>query len=413
MVVLHSFGGGASDGMNPYGSLIQSGPNLYGMTYYGGSSNFGTVFQIGANGAGFNVLHSFAGGPNDGGNPQGSLIQSGAVLYGMTQFGATGPGATGPGTIFQIGTNGAGYNLLHVFTRSATDGGYPTGSLAQSASTFYGMTPDGGNASGSVGTVFQVGADGTGFSVLHSFSQGEGYYPAGSLVQVGSSLYGMAKWGGASDKGIIFRIGTNGTGYNIIHSFTGEDGSNPLGSLTASGSTLYGMTSGGGAAGGGTVFKMATDGTGFSTLHSFVPGPNDGFSPAGSLAMAGSSLFGMTRGGGATYVPGSPLAGGNPGDGTLFQILTDGTGYSVLHSFTGGPNDGAVPYGDLVLSGSTFYGMTSGGGGNGLGTIFSFTPVPEPSSLLLVAAGGSLALFARRRLTRRLRAARHAEAPAR
>ena len=45
--------------------------------------------------------------------------------------------------------------------------------------------------------------------------------------------------------------------------------------------------------------------------------------------------------------------------------------YTILHNFTGGANDGSWPLlGTLIQSGSTFYGMTTGGGSNNNGTIF-------------------------------------------
>src|SRR5213080_3115464 len=77
VTVLHSFGGGASDGKNPSGSLALSGSNLYGMTGSGGTAGPGTVFRIGTGGTGFALLHSFAGGPVDGSTPNGSLTLSG------------------------------------------------------------------------------------------------------------------------------------------------------------------------------------------------------------------------------------------------------------------------------------------------------------------------------------------------
>ena len=45
----------------------------------------------------------------------------------------------------------------------------------------------------------------------------------------------------------------------------------------------------------------------------------------------------------------------------MFQINTDGSGYTVLKSFNG--NDGNDPMGELVLSGPTLYGTTSGDSG--------------------------------------------------
>ena len=39
-------------------------------------------------------------------------------------------------------------------------------------------------------------------------------------------------------------------------------------------------------------------------------------------------------------------------------MQTDGSGFAVLHGFAGGADDGKKPYGSLILSGSTLYGMT-------------------------------------------------------
>ena len=262
------------------------------------------------------------------------------------------------------------------------------------------MTSDGGGGNG--GTVFQVNPDGSGYRVLHTFTGGsaDGFRPYGALVQSGSTLYGMTNQGGSADSGTVFKIGLDGSGFSIIHTFTGADGLGPHGSLVVSGSTLYGMTQNGGAGSGGTIFNLEADGSAFTVLHSFQRAATDGFGPLGSLLLSGSTLYGMTQLGGSEYGVDSADGDTDPGDGTLFRLLIDGSGYEVMHSFTDSP-DGASPYGDLILSDSTLYGMTAFGGDNGYGTVFSFAvPVPEPSSLALLAAGGSLVLFARRRKKR-------------
>ena len=63
----------------------------------------------------------------------------------------------------------------------------------------------------------------------------------------------------------------------------------------------------------------------FSVLYSFGSVANDGAYPLGSLTLSGSTFYGMTSGIG-DYADGS---------GTIFRINTDGTGYQVLHSFAG------------------------------------------------------------------------------
>ena len=56
----------------------------------------------------------------------------------------------------------------------------------------------------------------------------------------------------------------------LIYRFnTNSDGANPYAGLILSGNTLYGTASDGGSSGNGTVFAVNTDGTGFTNLHSF------------------------------------------------------------------------------------------------------------------------------------------------
>ena len=331
------------------------------------------------------ILHNFTGSTSDGDVPNGSLTLSGSTLYGMTTYGGSNSSI---GTLFSLNTDGSGYSLLHIFSGSASDGKYPNGSLTLSGSKLYGMTIQGGTASN--GVVFSMNTNGSGFNLLHSFtvSASDGRGPWGSLTLSGSKLYGMTEGGGSSGNGAIFRMNTDGSGYGLLHSFGGSpsDGANPYGSLTLSGSTLYGMTVGGGSSGPGAIFRMNTDGSGYSLLHSFTGGFSDGPYPLGSLTLSGSTLYGMTT------------AGGSSGRGALFSIGTDGSGFVLLESFTGAPTDGASPqYSDLTLSanGSTLYGMTSAGGTPNKGVVFS-RAVPEPGTFALLALG-TLLLAPRRR----------------
>jgi uncharacterized repeat protein (TIGR03803 family) len=304
----------------------------------------------------FNLLHSFAGGNSDGSFPQfGAPTISGSTLYGMTLQG----GSINSGTAFKMNTDGTGFTLLHTFTGGGSDGRDPYGSLTLSGSTLYGMTSSGGAADG--GRAFKMNTDGTGYTLLHAFNGGvsDGSSPYGSLTLSGSTLYGMTVQGGGNNFGTVFKMNTDGTGFALLHTFTGySDGQMPFGSLTLDGSTLYGMTTYGGTSGYGTAFKMNTDGTGFTLLHSFAGGVSDGRNPFGSLTLDGSTLYGMTQ------------QGGSSGYGTAFQMNTDGTGFTLLHSFTGDVSDGRTPNGSLTLDGSTLYGMTGYGGVNNLGTAF-------------------------------------------
>ena len=48
-----------------------------------------------------------------------------------------------------------------------------------------------------------------------------------------------------------------------------------------------------------------------------------------------------------------------PTSGTVFKVNTDGSGFALVRSFAGRPADGGTPYGSLVVSGSTLYGVTT------------------------------------------------------
>ena len=63
---------------------------------------------------------------------------------------------------------------------------------------------------------------------------------------------------------------------------------------------------------------------------------------------------------------GRRVDGGSSGNGTVFAVNTDGTGFTNLHSFTAGVDlqlytnsDGAYPYAGLILSGNTLYGTAT------------------------------------------------------
>ena len=193
----------------------------------------------------------------------------------------------------------------------------------------------------------------------------------------------MTFQGGVSNKGVVFQMNTDGSGYTNLHFFAGgaNDGYYPEADLTLSGSTLYGMTTFGGVSNKGVVFQMNADGSVYTNLHSFTGGASDGGAPFGSLTLSGSTLYGMTYGGGVQ------------GFGMVFQISTDGSGYTNLHSFA--LSDGIYPYGSLTLSGATLYGMTAFNGVGSQGTVFKLTApvfvtgVANPTNGGSVSGGGN------------------------
>jgi uncharacterized repeat protein (TIGR03803 family) len=392
---LHTFTG-PNDGANPWAGMILSGNTLYGTTVFGGGSGYGTLFAINTNGTGFKVLESFSGVNNEA-YPETTLLLSGNTLYGASG----GPGLSS--TLFAVNTNGTGFTTLYTFTPISgpsltnRDGANVVGTMILSGNTLYGAACYGG--SGGSGTVFAVNTNGTGFTTLYTFTatspprdgvtenppytNSDGVGPVDGVILSGNTLYGTTEFGGSSGWGTVYSINTNGTGFKTLRNFTGgSDGGWPfLGPLVLSGNTLYGTTmrggSGSGKSGNGTVFALKTDGTGFTTLHIFAATNSLNINGDGAAPSGGLILAGNT-------LYGTTVFGGNSGNGTAFALNTDGTGFTTLHSFAGRPNLNTgftASGGGLILCGNTLYGTTYSGGTYGDGTVFSLSFRPQLSAI--------------------------------
>lgn len=295
LTTIYNFTTNIGSGSSP-DDVVVSGNEIYGITQVGGTNNVGMIYSVGTNGTGFTSLYSFDGYP-DGEYPRTGLILNDGVLYGTTYTGGTGIGTNGGGTVFKINTDGSGYATLHSFTNNP-DGAQPQGELVISGNTLYGTTTYGGT--NNRGTIFAINTDGTGYTILHSFdSVPEPQYPYGGLVLSGGILYGTGSFGGANtNNGGIFAINTDGTGFRVLYSFSGftgnMDGTTPKATLTLGGSYLYGTTVSGGSGNGGTIFLINTNGTGFTVLGSFTNGAASGSDLLGGVIRVGNAIWGTT-----------------------------------------------------------------------------------------------------------------------
>lgn len=341
--------GTGTDATQVYGGLVVSGDTLYGTACE--YQAYGFVFKMKTDGSGFTVLGTFSN--TNGNSPMVDLILSGNTLFGTTEYGGT----TDEGTVFRINTDGSGFNVVANITDS--DGSNPYAGLALSGATLYGTTYNGGDGGHNAGTVFKVNLDGTGDTLVTSFvgSGGEGGNPRGGLAVSDTTLYGTTYYGGISNKGTIFAVNKDGTGFTVLKSFLGTDGAFPYAGPVLSGGALYGTAYSGGWAHRGVVYAVSTDGSWYQTLVQFSGAP-DGAYPYADLLLSGSTLYGVTSSGGSRY------------GGTVFQVNTDGSGYSVLVNFAGSP-DGSSPRAKLTVSGNTLYGTTYWGGTSGMGTVFT------------------------------------------
>jgi uncharacterized protein (TIGR03437 family) len=195
-----------------------------------------------------------------------------------------------------------------------------------------------------------------------SFDLTDGGDPHSPVMQASDgNFYGTTAGGGANSWGVVYKI-TPGGALTNLYSFTGgKDGGEPeTGLVEGADGNLYGTTSEFGPIGAGTIFKITPAGT-LTTLYGFGNNP-DGASPYGALLLASDGNF---------Y--GTTSRGGVDSDGTVYQMTPTGV-VTILYSFTGGA-DGANPFSTLIQGkDGNLYGTTTAGAGPGNGTIFSITP---------------------------------------
>jgi len=289
-----TLGHATDSGSTPFSSLI-TGPDgaLYGTTYGGGVSNVGTIYKLNKDGSGYQPLYSFKGQPGDGEHPYGPLAMgTNGVLFGTTEFGG----------------------------------------------------------SNSVGTLFMMKSDGSGYRVLVHFGGSPGSYPRGQLILGDDgNLYGTSRFSGTSGGGTIYKIRHDGGGFQVVYNLaapalTGWDQRAWL--LRASDGRFYGTCFEGGTDGFGTVFGINQDGSDFTTLYNFK-GTNfaDGAGPHAPLIEGKDGfLYGTTQNGG---LPSPFLGSGDPGWGTVFKIRKDGSDYRVLHLMDADHGEPAVNYGGV------------------------------------------------------------------
>jgi uncharacterized repeat protein (TIGR03803 family) len=289
---------GTTSGLWPWAGLIQGEDgNFYGTTYAGGNVactpygwgvpaygpfdynpragyGCGTVFKMDSSGN-VTILYSFSG-QSDGDFPQAALIQgSDGNFYGTT----SGGGTYGYGSVFKLSASGS-LQVLHSF--SGTDGNGPVATLLRSTDGYlYGTTSSTDSNGSGGGEVFKVDTSGNNFTILHTFSGSDGWFPVAPLIQGSDGSFYGTTWAGGDETcgsyysdpgsnypypraggcGAVFKMDTYGN-VTVFHTFeepqTG-DGNDPYaGLLLGKDGYLYGTTYYGGTSiYFGTVFRLA------------------------------------------------------------------------------------------------------------------------------------------------------------
>ncbi|MBC6410493.1 MAG: cadherin domain-containing protein, partial [Ekhidna sp.] len=335
---VHDFKGGVEDNVTlPAGSLVFAEDKLWGAAY----GNLGAIFTIDPDDDTFEKVHEFD--LVNGASPRGSLVFAEDKLWGVT--------------------SGGGANL-------------PAGSLVLAEDKLWGATSEGGENDS--GIIFNINTDGSDFNKVHDFERFpfiNGANPRGSLVLAEDKLWGMTLFGGVSIfNGIIFSINPDDGTFEKVHEFEdpfseegAPNGASPAGSLVFAEDKLWGVTSGGGANEAGIIFSINPDDDTFEKVHDFQGFTEDnGTFPAGSLVFAEDKLWGVTSEGGAND------------EGIIFSIDPDDNSFTKVHDFESDvENNSSSPQGNLLFAEDKLWGVTSEGGSNGLGVIFSYDDTAE------------------------------------
>lgn len=284
--------------------------------------------------------------------------------------------------------------------------GFAVSTLSMAQETYWGLTNRGGQNGG--GTIYSLTSTGT-FTKHYDFQLNGGQAPRCDLMKASNGLYyGVTAYGGDNNLGTLFRMEPATGAYTVVHYFATAQGTYPeKGLVQAANGRLYGMCRTGGANGFGTIYDLEPT-TGVVTKRVDMVNTN-GQGPRGRLVSAANGkLYGLTYAGGTngvgTVIEFDPATnafskradlsaalGGNPGGGLLLAAdgLLYGTGSTggtnsagTVFSFNtttfavtkvadlGGAN-GSTPIGELAQAADgRFFGTTSAGGTNALGTLF-------------------------------------------
>ena len=334
--VIHIFNNPTTQGRTPVSALVQDGDGIfYGLTSQGGASDRGTVYRIRPDGTDYGVLHSFSANPGResylNGKNNSWLLGTDGVLYGTSRFG----GANGGGYIFKINRDGTGFAIIHSFEGNKlgpTNGYYPDGGFLMASDGFlYGCASVGSpNAPGGAiggGVVYKIATNGTGYQVLASFNRTNVFTPTSLIQGRDGKLYGTtfegSPTGSINPRGAIFSLNVNGSGFTLLYNFTGtgDSGAYPDSPLVhANDGRLYGTALEGGTARRGSVYRINADGTGFAVVHTFTGNPSIERGPADVFFQGSDGAFYGTLRGSST---------GN-GFGRAYSVRPDGTGFRML-----------------------------------------------------------------------------------
>lgn len=276
------------------------------------------------------------------------------------------------------------FSVLHEFDWN--DGADPSAGLTiAGAGTFYGTAGLGGTHGG--GVAFKLAQRGLGWILtpLYDFSPNANYLPAAGLtIGPGGVLYGTNTNNG--DSGTVYELQPPSSACKsalcywsetVLYNFNGDGFPPSRGNVIFDqAGNIYGTTTGGYNGSPGTAYETSRSNGQWTTtmLHTFTGGVNDGWAPQSSLILDSAGNLYGTTAMGGADE--SCNIDGVAGCGTIFELIPSGGTWTekIIYNFSNN-GSGTNPYGSLISDGAGgFYGTTFAGGAGGSATVFQLTP---------------------------------------
>jgi uncharacterized repeat protein (TIGR03803 family) len=234
-------------------------------------------------------------------------------------------------TMFRANLDGSGYSVIHSFSNASGIVDSPRSPLTEGADgILFGAGWTGGFPI-SGGMIYSIRADGTGYEILHQLASDFGFKP---VLGRDGKIYGTTPDGGSNSRGTLYRMNPDGSDYIVLHDFDSVSGLGPVGfPVEDSEGNFYGATAAGGKLNGGIIYKVHRDGGNFQAIFDF---PDDdvplGMPKFELLLASNGKLYGVTQAGGTN----------RNRNGTVYTLSVDGTDLSILHNFDRLPLSGLI-----------------------------------------------------------------------
>ena len=257
--------------------------------------------------------------------------------------------------------------------------------LANAQTNYYGLTSKGGN--NDVGVIYKTNTSGTNIQTAYTFEiENTGKSPAGVPTQAtNGKLYGVTTFGGdnissfqyygySRNSGVIYEYDPSNSNYSVLFNFddTASGCWPKYAPIEASNGLLFGIVNAGGVRNYGTLYSYDRTTSVYTKIHdfkgSYATVGKDGVHPEGELLKAvDGKIYGVTSGGG--YNSHGTIFSIDPATSSYTKLLDMQVSYSGTYAGNG-PESGLIQAADGMM-----YGTTSNGGSDNKGNVFKYNPV--------------------------------------